>query len=250
MSDFDDVDEESLRENLIELVIEAKSGEQEDLKNLENYLTHINNYIKHLGESGEYTKVLIDLEEDFADILNDAKFRQNSVGPSATQCEGLLRLIYNYIAVENVNTQVLLACNPFIPMDILEELILSEDYWEEDGTQQTLARTRTDSWALEKLSQSTQEMTRYEVAFNTSTPPEILEELVGDRGQCNWRVEEIKFGEVSKYRSFIRWAVIQNPNTPKAALHKVVNGNVPPLNPDADVALQKIAVRLLEKNSS
>lgn len=247
MSDFDDVDEESLRENLIELVIEAKSGEQEDLKNLESYLTYIKNYIKHLGELGQYTEVLLDLDEDFADILNDAKFRQNSVGPSATQCEDLFRLIYNYIAVENVNTQVILACNPFVPMDILEELILSEEYWEEDGTQQALARNTKDSWVLEKLSKSTQEVTRYEVAFNTSAPPEILEALVGDTGQCNWQVEEIKFGEVSKYRSFIRWAVIQNPNAPEMALQKVIDGTVPSLNLDADVALQKFATQFLEK---
>lgn len=250
MSDFNDVDEESLRENLIELVIEAKSCKPDDLRSLENYLIHIKSYTEHLGESGESTEVLIDLEEDLAEILNDANFREDSVGPNATQCEDLLRLIYNYIAIDNVNSQVLLACNPFIPMDLLEELILSEDYWEEDGTQQALARTRTDPWTLEKLSQSTQEMTRYEVAFNTSTPPEILEELVGDRGQCNWQVEEIKFGEVSKYRGFIRWAVIQNHNTPKVALYQVVNGNVPPLNPDTDVALQKIAAQLLEKKSS
>jgi hypothetical protein len=41
-----------------------------------------------------------------------------------------------------------------------------------------------------------------------------------------------------------------DPNTPKTALRKVVDGNVPPLNPDADVALQKIASRLLDKKSS
>jgi hypothetical protein len=35
MSDFNDVDEDSLRKNLIELVIEAKSCKPDDLKNLE-----------------------------------------------------------------------------------------------------------------------------------------------------------------------------------------------------------------------
>ena len=246
MNEFKDADEESIRENLINLVKEGKSCKANDLKKLEDYLTNIKSYMERIEESGEYTEVLIDLEDDLAEILNDANFRQDSIGQNATMCEELLRIIYNYIAIDNLNTQVLLACNPFIPMDILKELMVSEEYWEEDGTQQALARNRKEPWILEKLSQSDQEMTRYEVAFNSSTPAEILEYLVEDTGQCDWRVEEIKFGEVTKFQGFIRWAVIQNQNTPKATLQKVIDGNVPALDPDVDVALKKLAEHCLK----
>jgi predicted transcriptional regulator len=90
-------------------------------------------------------------------------------------------------------------------------------------------------------------MTRYEVALNDATPASILEKLIQDIGQCDWRVEEIKFGEVSPYRGFIRWAVIQNQNTPQSTLEKVVAGKLPEIDPNVDSILKTIAKAFLDK---
>jgi hypothetical protein len=54
-------------------------------------------------------------------------------------------------------------------------------------------------------------------------------------------VEEIKFGETSPYRGYIRWALIQNPNTSKEALVKIAEGQVPSISPETDEILQKMA---------
>ncbi len=100
---------------------------------------------------------------------------------------------------------------------------------------------------MEQLAQSDQEMTRYEVALNDATPSSVLEQLIQDTGQCDWRVEEIKFGEVSPYRGFIRWAVIQNQNTPRSTLEEVVAGNLPTIDSDVDSILKNIAKAFLDK---
>jgi hypothetical protein len=238
MSEFE---EEFEVNELMTLLQDATSCVEADLRALEEQLIKIQEYVNELSDEGEYSEILIDLEDDISRILNDAYFREDTPGPHATKCEELLRLVYHYIAEENVNVQVVLACNPFIPQDILELLLQSEEYWEEDGTQQALGRNREEAWVLEKLAKSDQPMARYEVALNSSTPTAVLAELVADTERCDWRVEEIKFGEVSPFRGLIRWAVIQNPNTSKESLQQVVDGGLPVIDQESDDVLVKLA---------
>jgi hypothetical protein len=242
MSDFD---EEFEVNELITLLQNATTCNKADLQALEEQCIKIQEYVNELSDQGEDSEILIDLEDDISRILNDAYFRQDSPGPNATKCEELLRLVYKYIAEENVNVQVVLACNPHIPQDILELLMQSEEYWEEDGTQQALARNRKESWVLEKLAKSDQDTARYEVALNPSTPTAVLAELVTDTQRCNWQVQEIKFGEVSQLRGLIRWAVIQNPKTSKESLKQVLDGGLPSIDKESDEILVKLARDLL-----
>ena len=244
---LEDFNEDEARDKLLKLMVLAKNCHQQDLDMLEKHLEFIREHIEHSSDEGVHTGILFDVEDDVAEIINDSNFREDRVGLKATKCETLLRLVHKYLAKDDPNIEVILACNPFIPTDVLNDLIISESYWEEDGTQQALARNRKDVWILEQLAQSDQEMTRYEVALNDATPASILEKLIQDIGQCDWRVEEIKFGEVSPYRGFIRWAVIQNQNTPQSTLEKVVAGNLPEIDPDVDSILKKIAKAFLDK---
>jgi len=247
MAKFENFDEEGARDQLFKLMVSVKSCHKHDLDALEEHLECIKDYIEYSSNEGNYTEMLIDIEDQVAEIINDSNFREDRVGLKVTKCEILLRLVHKYLGEDDPNVEVILACNPYIPKDVLDELIVSESYWEEDGTQQALARNRKEVWILEQLADSGQEMTRYEVALNDATPSNILEKLIHDTGQCDWRVEEIKFGEVSSYRSFIRWAVIQNPNTPKSALEKVFAGNLPELHPDVDSTLKRIARAFLDE---
>ena len=242
MSDFD---EEYEVDELLTLLQDATSCDTSDLEVLEEQLIKIQHYINDLSEEGEYSEMLIDLEDEISRILNDADFREDLTGPDATSCEELLRLVSKYLAEDNVNLQVVLACNPHIPEDVLKLLLESEEYWEEDGTQQALGRNRSEAWVLEKLAKSDQPMARYEVALNSSTPTKVLEDLVQDIGRCDWRVEEIKFGEVSPFRGLIRWAVIQNPNTSKETLRQVIDGVLPSIDKESDEILSKLAQEFL-----
>jgi hypothetical protein len=242
-----DFNEDEARDKLLKLMVLAKNCNQQDLGALEMHLEQIREHSEDSIDEGVHTGILFDVEDDVAQIINDSNFREDRVGLNATKCEELLRLVHKYLGKDDPNIEVVLACNPFIPADVLNDLIISESFWEEDGTQQALARNRKEVWILEQLAQSDQEMTRYEVALNDATPSSVLEQLIQDTGQCDWRVEEIKFGEVSPYRGFIRWAVIQNQNTPRSTLEEVVAGNLPTIDSDVDSILKNIAKAFLDK---
>ena len=241
MANFDEYDTDQALEDLNVLLDNACDGDATAIKELESHLKEIETFIKDFGDKDEMDNIYVDIEYEIVELVNDADWREDEAGPNAIQNHDVLRLIYKYIASENENVEVLLACNPYIPEDVLKELMASEFYWEEDGTQQALARNRKEDWVLRQLAESDQEGVRYEVALNPHTPAEVLDSLVGDVGQCDWRVEEIKFGETSPYRGYIRWALIQNPNTSKEALVKIAEGQVTSISPETDEILQKMA---------
>ena len=54
--------------------------------------------------------MLIDIEDEVAEIINDSNFREDKVGLDATKCEVLLRMVYKYLAVDDPNIEVVLAC--------------------------------------------------------------------------------------------------------------------------------------------
>ena len=85
----------------------------------------------------------------------------------------------------------------------------------------------------------------YEVALNESTPPKILDLLISDTASCDWRVEESKFGGVSAFRGYIRWAVIQNPSTEKDTLMRMVDNELLPLDKEIDEILRKVTLEFL-----
>lgn len=241
MANFDDYDTDQALEDLNVLLDNACDGDGTAIKELESHLKEIDTFIKDFSDKDAMDNIYVDIEYEIVELVNDADWREDETGPNAIQNHDVLRLIYKYIASENENVEVLLACNPYIPEDVLKELMVSEFYWEEDGTQQALARNRKEAWVLRELAQSEQDGVRYEVALNPHTPTEVLDSLAGDVGQCDWRVEEIKFGEKSPYRGHVRWAVIQNPNVSKETLKRIAAGDVPEIYSDVDVILQKMA---------
>jgi hypothetical protein len=241
MANFDDYDTDQALEDLNVLLDNACDGDATAIEELESHLKEIGTFIKDYSDKDEMDNIYVDIEYEIVELVNDADWREDESGPNAIQNHDVLRLIYKYIAAENENVEVLLACNPHIPEDVLKELMASEFYWEEDGTQQALARNRKEDWVLRQLAGSDQDGVRYEVALNPHTPAEVLDSLAGDVGQCDWRVGEIKFGETSPYRGFIRWALIQNPGASKEALVKIAEGQVPSISPEVDEILQKMA---------
>jgi hypothetical protein len=243
MSKFENFNEDAARVGLIEKIRAAKSCSKDSLTALENHLKLMSEYVKQAEDNGDYCEIFYELEDEIAYAINDSNFREDRIGANATSCAELFQMIYKYLD-DDPNIEVILASNPNIPEDLTKHLIASESYWEEDGTQQALARNRSELWILEQLSKSGQSSVRYEVALNESTPPQILDSLAADIESCDWRIQEIRFGEVSDYRGFIRWAAIQNPNTDKATLQRLLNQEFESLGENVDSVLNRIAVEL------
>lgn len=246
MNNFEDFDEEAARFELIQKMELAKSCDKDAIRDLDTHLNLIRDYEKHVRNIGDYSEIFYELEDDIARILNDSFFREDRVGSNAARCPELFKLIYEYFN-DDPNIEVVLACNPNIPDEITKKLIASDSFWEEDGAQQALARNRTEPWILEKLALSEQDSVRYEVAISEFTSPKILDSLISDTNRCDWRVEESRFGEVSAYRGYIRWAVIQNPNTDLGTLKRVINEELESVDTESDEILKRIATELLNE---
>ncbi len=246
MTNFQDFDEEAARVELLEKIELSKSCDKDSLSALEVHLKTMNEYIEYLKADGDYSEILYELEDDLARILNDSCFREDRIGPNSAKCPELFHLVYKYFN-DDPNIEVVLACNPNIPDELTNQLLISDSFWEEDGAQQALARNRSEPWVLEKLSKSEQDSVRYEVAINQFTQPKILDSLVSDCANCDWRIEESKFGEVSAFRGFIRWAVIQNPNTEVSTLRRVINNELESLGKEIDEILIKVATAFLNE---
>jgi hypothetical protein len=246
MTNFQDFDEEEARVELVEKFERAKSCDKVAISALESHLILMTEYVEFLKNDGDYSEILYELEDDIARILNDSHFREDRIGPNSANCPELFHLAYKFFQ-DDPNIEVVLACNPNIPDEITNLLLVSESFWEEDGAQQALARNRREPWILEKLSKSEQDSVRYEVALNESTPPKILDLLISDTASCDWRVEESKFGGVSAYRGYIRWAVIQNPSTEKDTLKRMMNNELLPLDEEIDEILRKVALEFLNE---
>ena len=208
-----DYESEELNDLVFALIRSASSCDQRALDDLETLMNRVIRKIRADELEPMEVETFIDLEDELSLILNDTGFRSEDAGPNATNCERLLEIVYKKLVPFNENFEVVLALNPFLPGAIVEKLIKSEFYWEEDGTTQALARATSNPAILQKLSKSKNNSTRYEVAANPSCPSDILEKLAHDVEisdsfwYCNNGME-----------SFIQVAVVRNINTPRPVI--------------------------------
>jgi hypothetical protein len=215
----EDFDEELAIEELLNLVKSAKSCDKGALASLELHLKSIKSYVRALEADDEFTELMLDLEDEFSTILNDSNFR-DECGSNASKCPELFELVHKYCCPLNENIEVVLALNKFIPVSVVKKLEKSDFSWEEDGTTQALARTTNDPELLKRLAKSEENSTRYEVALNQSTPPEVLSKLVHD---CDIS-DSFWYCGNGFPTSLIQYAVVSNPCTPHAILAEVVSG--------------------------
>jgi len=198
---------------VFDLIRKSISCDEKALDNLDTLLSRVIRKVRADEIEPIDVETFVDLEEDLSLILNDAGFRNEDLGPNATKCQRLLELIYKRLVPFNENFEVVLALNPSLPDAIISKLIKSEFAWEEDGTTQALARATKDPAVLRKLSNSSENSTRYEVAANPLCPPDVLKKLAKDveisdsLWFCNQGLE-----------SFIQVAVIRNSNTPTSVI--------------------------------
>lgn len=207
-----DLDTDQLLETVLGKVRAAASCNESALQELKTLLEGID-------EANSNDEDLLDwceeAEEEFNLILNDAEWRSAHVGPKATQCPELLILIFDYVVKYNENLEVVLASNPFIPEDLSQKLANSDFRWEEDGTTQTLARNTPREAVLRLLAESQDNSTRYAVAANEFTPPDVLALLARDVdiSDSQWLTTG------GNHMSFIQAAVVRNPQTGSDILH-------------------------------
>lgn len=201
-------DEELVVKELLDLMKKAKTCDKGVLATLEVNLKKLKTHSRAQEIEMGYTEVLLDLEDDFAKILNGNK------------CAELFELVFKYCCPINENIEVVLAGNEFIPLSIVKKLEKSTYSWESEGTTQTLARITTDSNLLTRLAKSKENSTRYEVAANKSTPPEVLSKLVKDYDISN----SFWYCNNGFPTSLIQYAVISNPSTSEEILHEVISG--------------------------
>lgn len=215
----EDFDEELAIEELLKLVRSAQECDKGALATLESHLRMIKSYARALEAEGEFTELMLDLEGEFSIILNDSNFR-DECGLNANKCSELFELVLKYCCPLNENIEVVLALNKFIPISVVKKLEKSVFSWEEDGTTQALARTTNDPALLKRLAKSRENSTRYEVAVNTCTPPEVLSELIQDYDIS----DSFWYCRAGLPTSLIQYAVVSNPCTPKSTLAEVVSG--------------------------
>ena len=211
-----DLDDDGLLDVLLEKMAESKACNEASLSNLKTLLDSIH---KAADSESDLDIFFEDCEDEISEILNDALYREAELGPAATQCAELLDIVYSGIAAFNGNVEVVLATNPHRSEELTEHLMKSEYTWETYGTTQALARNTQRVDLLRRLATSSDTSTRYEVADNPNTPPDVLSELASD----------IDFSDSHWYNrnelaSFIQIAVATNTNTDRKTLDGFVDG--------------------------
>ena len=214
-----DFDEELAVRELLNLMKKAKTCDKGVLAALEVNLKKLKEYSLAQEKEMGYAEVLLDLEDQFAKILNGAGLHEKTT-KNANKCAELFELVFKYCCPLNENIEVVLAQNEFIPLSIVKKLEKSTYSWEWEGTTQVLARITTDANLLKRLAKSKENSTRYEVAANKSTSPEVLSKLVKDCDISN----SLWYCNTGFPTSLIQYAVISNPSTPKEILHEVISG--------------------------
>ena len=212
-------DEELAVKELLILMKKAKSCDKRVLSALEVNLKKLKAYSGVQEIEIGYSEILLDLEDQFAKILNGAGLHKKTT-KNANRCPELFELVFKYCCPLNQNIEVVLARNEFIPPSLVKRLEKSTYGWESEGTTQVLARVTTDSNLLKRLAKSKENSTRYEVAANKSTPPEVLSKLVKDYDIS----DSFWYCNNGFPTSLIQYAVISNPSTPKEILHEVISG--------------------------
>ncbi len=215
----DDFDEEIALRELFVLMKRAKTCDKKLLAALEANLKELKAYSKAQETENGYTEILLDLEDQFAKILNGAGLYKKT-SKNANKCAELFELVFKYCCPLNKNIEIVLAGNEFIPSSIVAKLEKSTYSWESEGTTQTLARITTDSKLLKRLANSKENSTRYEVAANSFTSPEVLSKLIKDYDIS----DSLWYCNNGFPTSLIQYAVISNPSTPKEILQEVISG--------------------------
>jgi hypothetical protein len=212
-------DEELAVKQLLDLMKKAKTCDKDALTALEENLKKLKAYSRVQETENGYTEILLDLEDQFAKILNGAGLHKKTT-KNANKCAELFELVFKYCCPLNENIEVVLAGNEFIPLSIVKKLEKSTYNWESEGTTQTLARITTDSSLLQRLARSKENSTRYEVAANKSTSPEVLAKLAKDYDIS----DSLWYCNIGFPTALIQYAVISNPSTPQEILHEVISG--------------------------
>lgn len=212
------MDEEQFIEDLLARLASAKACDADSVGSLSALLESLEEIAAHIDVDPEL--LLEGIEDEVSVLLNDAQWLEDQIGPAATSCPELLRLVNGRLACFNQNLEVVLATNPHSPDDVLEQLMESDFAWEEYGTTQAIARNSSRPDFLQRLAASSEGSTRFEVAANVNTPPQILAKLAGDRG----------FSESLWYcgnglMSFIQVAVARNPRTDQETLRGFARGD-------------------------
>ena len=211
-----DLENNGLLDALLEQLAESKGCDEDSLRELKTML----DAIRMAADSESDLDIFFeDCEDEMSEVLNDALYREDELGPAATQCAELLDIVYSGIAAFNGNVEVVLATNPHRSEELTEHLMESEYTWETYGTTQALARNTQRVDLLRRLATSSDTSTRYEVADNPNTPPDVLSELASD----------IDFSDSHWYNrnelaSFIQIAVATNTNTDRKTLDGFVDG--------------------------
>ncbi len=172
--------------------------------------------LQEISESEQSWEILEDSQLEIYYLVNDAEWRSDEIGEGAIKDPRVFELLYKYICPEYEDIEVVLASSPFCPPSVIAQLEKSDYSWEEDGTTQALARNQSDPLLLTRLSQSEDSSTRYYVAENQATPPEVLAVLAADNEVSHSLFHMYRYDSdpTSHCRTYIRHAVAENPKTP------------------------------------
>jgi hypothetical protein len=210
------MDHEEQRDQLNELFEGIRDGE--------NLVAKLEARFKAIMKD-EPEDFFLDMNEDFSLWINDADWREDYVGDEAIQDGKIFELVYKYAVPFNEDLEIVLASSPYCPKSVLDLLLESTYMWEEDGTTQALARNQSNPVILERLATNEDGSTRFYVAANTATPPQTLDLLSSDNGISDSLVYMSNYGEDPDRfsRTYIRYAVAENPNTSVETLQRMLN---------------------------
>lgn len=218
------MDIEELAEEIFEgikSVIESNC-DPGDLQELESNAEKLFTYYKENNFDWIYEVEVALLGSDkcweISELINDSPL--DGLGENPTDCVGLLEVIFKYICPLEPSFEIILACNPHTPNEILRELAKSNYEDEEHATTQSLAEYTTDSDLLELLSSSSHGATKWYVAQNPATSSQTLDKLASDSGYAGYMLAN---GE-SDSGIFVQAEVISNPNTTIETLQRIANG--------------------------
>lgn len=192
------------------------------LKELESNAEKLFTYYKENNFERDYDveDVLLDFNkfEEISELVNDGMW--DGRGENPTDCVGLLEVIFKYICPLESYFEIMLACNPNTPIEILRELAKSDFWDEEHSTTQSLAQYTSDSDLLELLSLSPHGATKWMLAKNPATSSQTLDKLASDSGYAGYMLSN---GERDS-GIFVQAEVISNPNTMVETLERIANG--------------------------
>jgi len=155
-------------------------------------------------------------------LLNGSPWRSNEMGSDPITDPRIFEIMYEFTMVEEM-IEIALAASPHCPERILWKLAeTGSAIWEEDSTQQTIARTTANPEILTYLAESNQNSTRYYVAENPHTPSAVLEKLSYDVDISDSHQYMETFESSAQFH--IQFAVVSNEATSKSTLSSIASG--------------------------